>query len=124
MVFRLLAHDGFFTNQKDSKYLEIKDYQPAVSILHPQESSKLVSGMPMRLWAVVNTTTIPNLKIHKYVWKIDGEELGQDIKQDIETWITAPSPGNHVCEITVEDENFKSYVATTQFTTIDESKLE
>jgi hypothetical protein len=73
----------------------------------------------MRLWAAVNTTTIPDLKIFKYVWKIDGEELGQDNEQDIETWITAPSPGNHVCEINVVDENFKSYIVTTQFTTID-----
>ena len=88
IVFRLLAHDGFFTNSMDSKSLIKIDVQdPIISILHPQDSSKLVSGLPMRLWAVINNSTNPNLKINSYTWQIDGSEVGEN---NTETWVTAP----------------------------------
>ncbi len=119
IVFRLYAHDGFFTSHLESDYFQIADHYPIISILHPQESSTLVSGMPMRLWAVINTSTNPGLKINKYTWKIDDDEILD--AYDIDTWITAPAQGNHKCTLLVEHEIGESMV-TTQFTTINSNR--
>lgn len=114
IVFRLYAHDGFFSSYLESDYFQIADHYPIISILHPQGYSNLVSGMPMRLWATINTSTNPNLKIHKYTWKIDDDEILDT--HDVDIWITAPDQGNHKCTIIVEHELGESIV-TTEFTT-------
>ena len=109
IVFRLLAHDGFFTSHADSdSTIKIDKQKPIISILHPQDSSKLVSGRPMRLCAAVNTSTNPNLKINFYTWQIDGADVGDNI----ETWITAPELGNHECTLIVGYEHGRSEVRT------------
>jgi hypothetical protein len=119
IVFRLLVHDGFFTSYAESNSsIKIDTQEPIVSILHPQETSKLISGMPMRLWAAINTSTNPILKINFYIWQMDGREVGHDI----ESWVTAPDAGDHECTLILGYETGKS-VVTTKFTTIDSNRV-
>jgi hypothetical protein len=114
IIFRLLAHDGFFTSAVESKPVVIPRHVPTISILHPQESSILVAGMPMRLWATVNTSTTPETEIRNHIWVIDGEETAQGI----DTWITAPKKGIHKCTFIVQYDNTQSEW-TISFNTID-----
>ena len=114
IIFRLLAHDGFFTSAVDSKPVEIPKHGPITSILHPQESSTLKTGIPMRLWATVNTSVNPEINLRNHIWKLDGEEVAQGI----DTWIPAPKQGDHKCTFIVQYDDTQSEI-TISFNTID-----
>ncbi|KAA2282482.1 hypothetical protein [Candidatus Nitrosocosmicus sp. SS] len=122
LVFRLLVHDGFLTSYKDTQTV-IPKHPPIISILNPNDSQKLISGRPMRLYAIINTATTPNLKtINFHIWQIDGRQVGdggEGLTNDpLETWVAAPGTGDHECTLIIGYEDGKSIV-TSKFTTID-----
>lgn len=126
LVFRLLVHDGFLTSYKDTQ-ITIPKHPPIISILNPNESQKkLTSGRPMRLYAIINTATTPDLKtINFYIWQIDGRQVGDGgegpTNDTIENWVTAPEPGDHECTLIIGYEDGKSIV-TSRFTTIEPNR--
>lgn len=125
LVFRLLVHDGFLTSYKDTQ-TTIPKHPPIISILNPNESQKLISGRPMRLYAIINTATTPDLNtINFYIWQIDGRQVGDGgegpTNDPIETWVTAPETGNHECTLIIGYEDGKSIV-TSKFATINHNR--
>jgi hypothetical protein len=118
VIFRLLAHDGFFTSQADSRPVKLPGRPPAVSILHPQKGPVLIAGHPMRLWAAVSTSTGQRIDPQACRWIIDGREVARGIDQ----WTTAPKGGEHRCTLIVEDGNRRTELSVT-FTTIDRERI-
>lgn len=104
--FKLLANDGFFTSTAQTKAMKLPKHEPTISILHPQDSSILVAGLPMRLWATVNFLTTPEFKTTRYVWTVDGKEVAHDI----DNWIIAPKRGKHRCVFMFEHDGARSKV--------------
>ena len=106
LLFRLLANDGFYTTTMESAPVEIPSHPPIISIFHPHETSSIIAGRTMRLWAAVNTHTIPNTKIKNYIWLIDDKEVASGI----DVWITAPGKGNHKCTFIVQYDDTQAEV--------------
>jgi len=106
LLFRLLANDGFYTAIMESAPVEIPSHPPIISILHPHEMSSIIAGRTMRLWAAVNTLTMPKTRIKNYIWLIDDKEVasGMDIG------ITAPGKGNHKCTFIVQYDDTQAEV--------------
>jgi hypothetical protein len=61
-----------------------------VSILFPQNSSLLISGIPVRLWARLNTSITGDIKIKDNAWILNDKPTGQTI----DSWIAAPKNEN------------------------------
>ena len=114
LVFRLLAHDGFFTATAESKTVKVPGRPPVVSILHPQEGPVLIAGQPMRLWGTASTSTGERVKSDQCSWRIDGK----DVARGIDTVVDAPSKGEHRCTLTVESPQGKAE-AEVRFQTVD-----
>jgi hypothetical protein len=119
IIFRLLAHDGFFTSTVESTPVQVPARAPTVTILHPQEGPTLISGHPMRLWAAVTTTTRELINSDACIWILDGIE----ISRGLDAWTTAPEGGEHRCTLIVEDNTGRSEVNVT-FTTIDPERIQ
>lgn len=114
LIFRLLAHDGFFTSRMDSKPVKIPKRPPTISIMHPRERPPLMADRPMRLWAAASTTTGELIDPKSGRWLIDGKEVASGM----DAWTTAPKGGEHRCTLIVEDQSGRSEVSV-KFTTID-----
>ena len=100
VVFRVLAHDGFYTTHADSKPVKLPKRPPVVSILHPYEGRVYQAGVPLRLIAAVNThvgVMNPKLALR---WQIDGKNVGEGL----ECWIDAPKRGRHRCRVVAKDD--------------------
>lgn len=117
-VFRLLAHDGFFTATAESEAVNLPRRPPVATILHPQEGPALMAGYPMRLWAAVNTGTGRRIDPEACVWLLDGEEAARGP----DTFVTAPREGKHRCTLQVRGEGGRSEVSVT-FATLDPEKI-
>lgn len=113
VIFRLLVHDGFFTSTLESKTVELPRHAPVISILHPQTTSAINEGAPMRLWGAVSSDSFKPVDPSACVWIVDGREVGRGT----DTWTTAPERGEHKCTFIVEDNGGRSE-ANTSFTTI------
>ncbi len=118
VIFRLLAHNGFFTATTESKAVQIAPRPPLISILSPQANRPLVAGLPLRLWAAVTTDTGTRLDPEAYQWMVDGKEVGRGV----EVWITAPKAGEHDCTLTVKGPGGQSQVRV-KFATLDLAEL-
>lgn len=114
IIFRLLAHDGFFTSTMEGRPIEVPKHAATVSILHPQERSPLIVGRPMRLWAAVSSATGHRINPEACRWSVDGRDVGRGM----DVWVTVPAEGQHRCMLIVEDEGEWSEVSTT-FTTVE-----
>ena len=117
LVFRLLAHDGFFTVTATSKPVKISGRPPAVSILHPQEGPVLLAGDPMRLWGTGSTTTGERIRPDQCGWRIDGKTVANGI----DTFVDAPPEGKHRCTLTVDSPQGKTEAEVT-FQTVNPTK--
>jgi len=114
VIFRLLAHDGFFTSQADSRPVRLPQRGPTVSILHPPAGPALIAGQTMRLWAAVTTVTGEPIDPQACRWLLDGKEAARGA----DAWTTAPKAGEHRCRLIVTDDGGESE-ASVSFTTID-----
>ena len=117
VVFRLLAHDGFFTATTTSKVVEIPGRPPAVSILHPQEGPVLLAGHPLRLWGTGSTTSGERISPEQCSWRIDGKTVARGL----DTVVDAPPEGKHRCTLTVESQHGKAEAEVT-FETVDPAR--
>jgi hypothetical protein len=98
LIFRLLAHDGFFTAKADTRPMKMRERAPGVAILHPRPGSVIEAGVPMRLWASVDLRNGQPIDPAACRWTLDGQQAGSGP----DVFVTAPEPGRHVCTITVE----------------------
>lgn len=112
VLFRLLAHDGFFSAEATSKSLTLPKRGPTVSILHPQDGPVLIADHPMRLWGAVSTATGELVDPETCGWLVDGKLVARGT----EAWIEAPKDGTHRCTFVVDSDQGKSD-ATVSFRT-------
>jgi len=112
VIFRLLAHDGFFSAEAVSRPIELPRRAPNIAILHPQGGPPPVAGFPMRLWAAVSTAEGARVDPESCAWWIDDEPVGRGI----EAWITAPAAGEHRCRLVVESTSGRNETDTTFYT--------
>ena len=98
VIFRVLAHDGFFTATAVSPPVDLPERPATVSILHPHPDQPVLEGLPLRLWAAVGLSTgeMPDSSLGE--WLIDGQRVGSGL----ETWIAAPQAGRHRCTFIFE----------------------
>ena len=115
VIFRVLAHDGFYSAYGDAKAVKLKPRAPIVTILHPYRGRAYATGLPLRLVASVNThlgALNPALRLQ---WFVDGRRVGEGA----ELFIEAPKPGRHACRVVARDDGGESEARVT-FTTIEE----
>jgi hypothetical protein len=117
VVFRVLAHDGFYSTTAEGRPVTIPLRPPIVSILHPNEGRTYPAGQPLRLFAAVSThlgALNPALRI---TWQIDGKKAGEGA----ECWIDSPKPGRHKCRVVARDDGGEAE-ATVTFVTEGETR--
>jgi hypothetical protein len=118
LIFRLLAHDGFYTSRMETKPVKIPKRAPTISILYPRPGQPLIAERSMRLWAAISTTTGERIDPKSARWLIDGK----DVASGPDAWTTSPKSGEHRCTLIVEDQSGRSEVSL-KFTTIDQRRL-
>jgi len=109
VIFRLLAHDGFYSTEATSRPIGLPRRAPTVSILHPQEGPMLVAGQPLRLWGAVSTATGQLVDPENCEWRLDGKVVGRGT----EVWVTTPTAGTHRCALTVDTDQGRSEAVVT-----------
>ena len=97
LIFRLLAHDGFFSTSAISRAVTLPPRPPAVSILHPQEGHVLLAGLPLRLWGGVVTGDGTPIDTEACTWRLDGRQVARGADE----FIVAPPAGRHRCSFRV-----------------------
>jgi hypothetical protein len=119
VIFRLLAHDGFFSTSAVSRPVVLPPRPPAVSILHPQPGPVLFAGVPMRLWGGVMTDDGTPVEAEACRWLLDG----RDVARGVDAFIPAPEPGEHRCTFIVEGRGGRAE-ASVVFRTIDPAETD
>jgi hypothetical protein len=114
LIFRLLAHDGFYTASAVSRAVVVPPRPPLVSILHPQEDRDVVAGTSLRLWGAVTTHDGTRVDDDACRWRLDG----RDVAQGADAFIEAPPPGEHRCQLIVRGRDGRAE-ASVVFRTID-----
>jgi len=97
LIFRLLAHDGFHTATAVSRPVEIPRRLPIVSILSPRVGPPCFAGFPLRLWGAVTEDDGALADPEACSWRIDDRPAATGL----DTWVTAPEPGDHRVTLTV-----------------------
>ena len=114
-TLEVAVHDGFTEVTSTRIPIEIADRGPAVSILHPYEHRTLRAARTMRLHGLAASADGSVVEDEEaYVWAIDGDDVGRG--RDL--FVTAPKPGDHRLELTVETRSGKASAAV-GFTTVD-----
>jgi len=113
IVFEGLLNDGFSTVTKQTAPLKIPPRPPSVSVLHPQESDRVLSGAVIRLHGISTSSTGEPLDEKSYTWILDGNEVGTGS----ETWIKTPDPGMHEVILNAKD-NYGSSKTSVRFEVI------
>ncbi len=116
VIFRVLAHDGFYSTYADSKPVRTRPRPPVVSILHPNEGRTYQAGLPLRLAAAVNTQVGAKNDKLELSWFLDDKAVGEGM----EYFLTAPEPGRHQCRLVARDDGGESEARVT-FTTVGEA---
>lgn len=98
LLFRVLAHDGFFTAKADARPVKMPDRAPGLAILHPTPGAMIAEGVPLRLWAAVDLRTGQRVDPVACDWMLDGEPAGKGP----DCYVTAPKPGRHSAVISVK----------------------
>ena len=98
LMFRVMAHDGFFSTRADSRGLKMPERAPGLTILHPTPGAMIAQGTPMRLWAAVDLRNGQSIEPEACQWVLDDEQAG--IGPDC--FVTAPKAGRHSAMITVK----------------------
>jgi hypothetical protein len=111
IVFRVLAHDGFYTAQANAQPVRIAPRPPIVSIVHPYDGRSYQQGLPLRLLAAVNTHVGAMNEKLSVVWEVDGKAVGQGI----ECWLAPPKAGRRRVRVIARDDGGESS-AEAQFT--------
>jgi hypothetical protein len=114
LIFRLLAHDGFYSVTSVSRAVVLPPRPPTVSILHPQEGREVLSGGPMRLWGAVTNHDGTRVDDEACTWRVDGREVARGI----DAFIEAPPPGEHLCQLRVRGRDGRAE-ASVVFRTVD-----
>jgi peptidase M66-like protein len=115
VVFRVLAHDGFYSAYGDAKPVKLKPRAPIVTILHPYQGRSYQAGLPLRLVAAVNThlgALNPALRLQ---WFVDGRRVGEGP----DVFVATLKPGRHACRVVARDDGGESEARVT-FTTQEE----
>jgi hypothetical protein len=100
VLFKLLAHDGFFTSSFISEVIRIPFSPPIATIMYPQDRTVVIAGHSCRLWAVITDCSGQAIDRMSCRWLIDGKEVAQGW----DTWIVAPPEGEHRCTLIAEGE--------------------
>jgi hypothetical protein len=111
VMFRVLAHDGFFSAHADSKPVRIKARAPIVSILHPHDGGSYQADLPLRLAAAVNTHLGARNEKLELAWFVDGKKVGSGA----EVFLSGVKAGKHECRVVARDDGGESE-ATVTFT--------
>jgi hypothetical protein len=119
VIFRLLAHDGFFTATRLSRPVMLPSRPPAVSILHPQPGQAIFAGVPMRLWGGVMTADGTPIEADVCRWRLDGRQVARGVDE----FIDAPAPGDHRCTFTVQSREGRAEVSVV-FRTVDPAETD
>ncbi len=98
LIFRVMAHDGFFTAQATSRPVKMLERAPGVAIMHPAPGAMITEDVPMRLWASVDLRNGQAIDPAACTWVLDDQEMGTGS----DLFITAPKAGRHVAMITVK----------------------
>jgi hypothetical protein len=117
LLFRVLAHDGFHSANAVSDPVKLAARPPIPVIIYPRVRTRLIEGMPMRLWGATAARDPAPRDGHKFSWSIDGRNAGAG--RDV--WIAAPKAGKHKCELIVEDASGKAS-ASVEFETVSVSR--
>lgn len=110
VVFRVLAHDGFYTVSANSARVTIPVVEPSVAILAPTRGQLTVAKESMLLWAAVVDQNGDVLDDDACRWQVDGKNIGIGRERAI----TAPAPGRHVARVAAGGAS-----ATVEFTTVE-----
>jgi len=108
---RLLVHDGFDTTVTRRVAVRVPVRPSEVVILSPSDGDMLITGRPMRLWALASSPDGTPLDEESGRWSIDNKEVGQGF----EAWVDAPRPGEHRATFAID----RRSRATVTFRTID-----
>jgi hypothetical protein len=119
VIFRLLAHDGFFSTSAVSRPVVLPPRPPAVSIIHPQPGPALFAGTPMRLWGGVMTDDGTPVAGGACRWRLDG----RDVARGVDEFILAPEPGEHRCTFIVKGRGGRAE-ASVVFRTVDPAETD
>ena len=98
LVFRVLAHDGFFSTRAESRGVKMPERAAGLVILHPAPGGALPQGAPLRLWAAVDLRNGQSIEPEACQWLLDGEPAGSGP----DCFVTAPQAGRHSAVITVK----------------------
>lgn len=119
LIFRLLAHDGFYTVTAVSAPVQVPTRPPLVSILSPRNGEELIAGMPLRLvGAGIASDGLP-VATDAATWLIDGRRAAGEL----DAYVLAPEPGTHRCTLSLNGLG-GSARATVDFRTIDPASRE
>jgi hypothetical protein len=114
LIFRVLAHDGFYTATEVSKPVQVPARPPLASILSPRTGAEFLAGMPLQLWgAGISSDGLP-VATDAATWLIDGHRVATGL----DAFVIAPAPGNHRCTLSLNGPG-GSARATAEFRTID-----
>jgi hypothetical protein len=97
LVFRLLAHDGFYSAGRLSRPVVVPRRPPVVSILSPAAGRPFFATAPLRLYAAVTEHDGALADPAAAEWLVDGRRVARGA----DVWITAPAPGEHRCTLVV-----------------------
>ncbi|MFO1042735.1 MAG: hypothetical protein U0941_13155 [Planctomycetaceae bacterium] len=106
IVFRVLAHNGFQTTYADAQPIKVRPRPPVISIVHPYDGRTYSAGLPLRLFAAVNTHLGAQNSKLKTEWQVDGETVGAGL----DCWIDAPKAGKHECRLVARDDGGEAEV--------------
>jgi hypothetical protein len=109
VVFRVLAHDGFYSTFGDAKPVRLKPRPPIATILHPYQGREYATGLPLRLVAAVHTHVGPINPHLRVQWFIDGRPAGEGA----DVYIDPLKPGRHTCRLVARDDGGTSEARVT-----------
>ena len=113
LYFRILSHDGFFTDTSKPVSVKVPDRDPSVIIFNPRQSASIRANTTMRLFGVGTDSSNKAIDPGSARWLIDDKEVGRGF----DIFVITPSEGKHSCTLIVTKDR-KSVKHTVMFNTL------
>ncbi len=94
---RVLAHDGYSTATAETKPVKLPVAPPELAIIHPLEGQVVRADRPLHLWGTFTGRTA----VKSVEWYLDGKKVAKDL----DAWVDALKPGEHVAELRAKGAN-------------------